>query len=79
MVFGKSLSQRPETNRWRADGVRVEICPGFITLDILEELQKIMKDLQCEPEQSVQRQDHLHVNVQRHCMVRTRKYGKVCI
>ena len=24
MVFGKSLSQRSESNRWRADGVRVE-------------------------------------------------------
>ena len=28
-----------------------KMLPGFTTLDILEEIQKIMKDLQCEPEQ----------------------------
>ena len=39
----------------RIDGKPMEfewkIFPGFTTLGILEEIQKIMKDLQCEPEQ----------------------------
>ena len=51
MVFGKSLSQGSESNRWRADGVRVEKFPGFTTLGILEEIQKFMTELQCELEQ----------------------------
>ena len=37
------------------DGKPIEfewkIFPGFTTLDILEEIQKSMKDPQCEPEQ----------------------------
>ena len=36
MEFGKSLSQRSESNCWRANGARVE---------------KLMTELQCEPEQ----------------------------
>ena len=49
MVFGKSVSQRSESDQWRADGVRVENIPT--TLGILEEIQKMMTELQCEPEQ----------------------------
>ena len=37
------------------DGMQMEfewkIFPAFTTLDILEEIQKIMEDVQCEPEQ----------------------------
>ena len=45
MVFGESKFERPESHRWRADGVRVEnICSGFTTLDILEEIQKYKKN-----------------------------------
>ena len=51
MVFGNSLSLRFESNRWRTDGIRVEHFPGFTTLGILEEIQKFMTSLQCEPEQ----------------------------
>ena len=36
------------------------------------EIQKMMAELRCEPDQ-FQRKDHLHVNVQRLCMERTRK------
>ena len=39
----------------RIDGEPMEferkLFPGFTTLDIFEEIQKYMKDLQCEPEQ----------------------------
>ena len=63
----------------RIDGEPMEfewnIFPGFTKLGILEEIQKIMTELQCEPEQ-FKRQDHLHVNVQRLCTERTRK--RVC-
>ena len=46
-----SLSQRSESNSLRANGIRVEIFPGFPTMGILEEIQKYMIELQCEPEQ----------------------------
>ena len=39
----------------RIDGMQAEfewkLFPGFTTLDILEEIQKFMKEQQCEPEQ----------------------------
>ena len=39
----------------RIDGMQTEfewkMLPGFTTLDILEEIQKIMEGVQCEPEQ----------------------------
>ena len=39
----------------RIDGMQTEfgwkIFPVFTTLDILDEIQKIMEDIQCEPEQ----------------------------
>ena len=50
MVFGKQSLQRYESNRRYADGVRVEIFPGFTTLGVLEKIQSLMRDLQCEPE-----------------------------
>ena len=39
------------------------ISPGFTALGILDEIQKMMAELRCEPEQ-FQRKDHLHVDVQ---------------
>ena len=51
----------------RIDGEPMEFewknFPGFTTLRILTEIQKMMAELKCEPEQ-FQRKDHLHVNVQ---------------
>ena len=44
MVFENSLCQRFESNR-------VDNFPGFSTLGILEEIQKMMTELQCEPDQ----------------------------
>ena len=43
MFFGKSLSQRSESNCWRANGIRMENFPGFITLGILEEIKNWWK------------------------------------
>ena len=43
--------QRIGTNRRRADGVRVENFPGFTTLQILAEIQKMMTEMRCEREQ----------------------------
>ena len=45
MVFGKSLSQRSESNWWRVNGVRVENIPR------IHQRFKQMTELQCEPEQ----------------------------
>ena len=53
----------------RIDGMPTEfewnVFPGITTLGLLEKIQSLMRDLQCQPEH-FQRQDHLHVNVQRH-------------
>ena len=51
MVFGNSLCQRIGSNRRRADGATMENLPGFTTLGILIEIQKMMAELKCEPEQ----------------------------
>ena len=63
----------------RIDGMPTErewkIFRGVTALDLLEQIQSLMRDLQCEPE-NFQRQDHLHVNVHRHCVGRTRKNRK---
>ena len=62
----------------RIDGEPMEfewkMFPGFTTFGVLEEIQTFMTELQSELEQP---KDHLHVDVQRHCMVRTRKHRKV--
>ena len=42
------------------------IFPGFLSLQILQEIQQDLKRKSIEPEESVHRPDHLHVNVQRH-------------
>ena len=51
MVFGNTPSQRFGSNRRRADGIRVENFAGFTTLGILDEIQKMMAESRCEPEQ----------------------------
>ena len=50
MVLGKQSHQGYESNLRYDDKVRVEIFPGSKTLDLLEEIQKLIKDLQCEIE-----------------------------
>ena len=39
------------SNRRGADGIRVENIPGFTTVQILTEIQNMMTETQCEPEQ----------------------------
>ena len=49
MVFGKQSLQRYESNRWNADSSSGNF-PGITTLGLLEKIQSLMRDLQCEPE-----------------------------
>ena len=60
----------------RIDGEPMEfewmMDPGHTALHILLEIQKLLKDLNCEPEQ-LKRKNHLHVDVQRHRVVRITK------
>ena len=51
MVFGDTLPQRFGSNRRGADGIQGKNFPGFTTLGILNEIQKMMADFKCEPEQ----------------------------
>ena len=51
MVFGNTLSQRFGLDRRGADGVRVENFPGFTTSGILDDIQKMMTESKCEPEE----------------------------
>ena len=39
------------SNRRRTDGIRVENFPGFTTLQILAEIQTVMREMICEPKQ----------------------------
>ena len=59
----------------RIDGQLMEfewkIFPGLATVVILNEIQQMMGELQCEPE--LHRQDHLYVNIERHCVGCNRK------
>ena len=59
----------------RIDGEPMEfewmMNPGHTTLHILLEIQKLLKDLNCEPEQL--KKKHLHVDVQRHRVERITK------
>ena len=52
MVFGKQTLQGNESNRWYADGTEFEwkIFQGITTLGLVEEIQSLVRDLQCEPE-----------------------------
>ena len=64
-------------NRTDGDSMEFEwkVFPGFTTLSILEEMQKIMTEIQCEHLSSSK--DHLLVNVQRHWLGRTRKHWQM--
>ena len=66
----KSLSQRSESNWWRADGARVENVPR---IHYVGHSRRDSKNYDCITlwTWAVQRNDHLHVNVQRHGMGRT--------
>ena len=63
---------RVGSNRRGADGARVENLPGFTDLQILAEIQKMMTENTMWT-WAIPRTDHIHVNVQRHCMLRKRK------
>ena len=60
------LKQYRELDRIDGEPMEFEwmIFPGFTTLQILLEIQKLMTDLDCEPEQFQGR--IIHVDVQRH-------------
>ena len=60
---------RIRSYRQGVDGTRVENFTGFTTLQIFVEIQKMITEILCEPEQ-FDRKNHLHVNVERHCMGR---------
>ena len=50
MVFGNTVSQRIGSDRRGADEAREDNVPGFTTLQILAEIQKMMTELKCELE-----------------------------
>ena len=75
MVFRQQSLQGYESNRWHADGVRVENIPRNHSFGPPQEDSK-SNDRQTYTA-SLQRQDHLHVHVQRHCMVRKTKQTKM--
>ena len=50
MVFAQKLSQIIESHRWHETEFEWKIPPEFTTIGILEEIQKFMKSIQCEPE-----------------------------
>ena len=78
MVFGKQSLQRYESNRRHADGVRVE------NIHKNHNVGPPREDSKSNERPTVwtwvlQWQDHLHVNVQWHCMARKRKQRKMWI
>ena len=75
--IGKQSLQGYESNRRHADGVRVENLPR------IHDVGHHRRDSKFYGRYTVwnwafQRQDHLHVNVQRHCTVRKRKHREAC-
>ena len=66
------------SDRREADGIRVDFFTRFTTLQILAEIQNMLTQIQCKPEQAIPRTDYLHVNVRRHCLVRQRS-EQLCI
>ena len=71
LVYEFIPMSRIGSNRRRAEEVWVENFPEFTTLQILAEIQNMVTETQFEP--AFPRTDHVHVNVQRHCMERTWK------
>ena len=76
LYFENYHFERSESHRWKADGVRVKNVPRIHIVGFVKEIQFFLKDLRCEPEQ-FQQQDHLHINVQRHCMGRRMELKKM--
>ena len=66
MVFGKSLSQRSESNWWRANGICVDNIPRIHYIGHPRRDSKVYRWIKVWT-WAIQRKDHLHVNVQRHC------------
>ena len=77
MVFGDAVPQRFGSNRRGANGIRVENFPRIHYIGNSRRDSNIY-DWITMWTWAVQRKDHLHVNVQQHCMGRTRKHKK-CI
>ena len=78
MEFGKQSLQGYESNRRHADGVRVENIPRNHNVGLPREDSKSYE----RPTGwtwALQWQDHLHVNVQWHCLARRRKQRKMWI
>ena len=75
MVFGKQSLQGYESNRRQADGVRVENISWNHDVGPHREDSKI-NDRSTVWTWALQRQDHLHVNVHRHCMGRKKEIQK---
>ena len=59
-------------NRWSSSGN----IPRIHNIWPPRKIQEFMKERKCDPEQ-FKKQDHLHVNVQRHCMGRKRNWRKM--
>ena len=72
MVYGFIPMSRIGSNRRGADGARVESFPGFTTSQILAEIQK-NDDWNTVRTWAIYRTNHLHVNVQWHCMERKKE------
>ena len=51
LVYECIPMSRIGSNRRGTDGIRVENIPGFTTVQILTEIQNMMTETQCEPEQ----------------------------
>ena len=75
-VFGKESLQGYESNRWYAVGVWVENIPRDHNVGPPRTNSK-PNERSTVWTWTLQRQDHLHVNVQRQCMGRERKYRKM--
>ena len=52
MVFGQQLFQRLESNDGQPMEYEWKIFPGFTAVGILNQIQQMMGELQCEPETS---------------------------
>ena len=75
LYSGKQPLQGYESNRWYEKGVRVGNIPRNHNVGPPREDSK-SDERPTVWSWAVQRQDHLHVNVQRHCMGRKRKHRK---
>ena len=51
MFFGNTSCQRFGSDRRGTNGIRVENCPGISPLGILDEIQKMVTESKCEPQQ----------------------------